>query len=150
MDVMTVTGARRETPVPAGRFWFAKRVWPYVRIAILGMLPCPDVASRYRMRRAARRLVSLKTWPGMNAASADVAQLAMLRLLWLQRETRRAVRARHREAAVMLARASVETLLLGLYCLREKKAVDQLNAASSGLWATRSHTSRTPGSCPPR
>jgi hypothetical protein len=86
----------------------------------------------------------------MNAASADVAQLAMLRLLWLQRETRRAVRARHREAAVMLARASVETLLLGLYCLREKKAVDQLNAASSGLWATRSHTSRTPGSCPPR
>jgi len=54
----------------------------------------------------------------------------MFRLLWLQRQTRRAVRGRHREAAIMLARASVETLLLGLYCLREPKAVTQLHAAN--------------------
>jgi hypothetical protein len=82
------------------------------------------------MRRTARKLVTLRTWPGMDATSADAAQLAMLRLLWLQRQTRRAVRGRHREAAIMLARACVETLLLGLYCLREPKAVSQLHAAN--------------------
>jgi hypothetical protein len=40
----------------------------------------------------------------------------MLRLLYLQREIHRAVRGRHREASIMLARASVETLLTGLWC----------------------------------
>jgi hypothetical protein len=30
----------------------------------------------------------------------------------------------------MLARGSVETLLLGLYCLREPKAVEQLHCAN--------------------
>ena len=47
----------------------------------------------------------------------------MLRLLWLQRQTRRAVRGRHREAAAMLARASVEMLFLGMYCLAVPEAV---------------------------
>ena len=82
------------------------------------------------MRHAARKLAPLRTWPGMDATSAQVAQLAMLRLLWLQRQTRRAVRGRHREAAIMLARACVETLLLGVYSLREPKAVTQLHAAN--------------------
>lgn len=100
-----------------------------VRIAILGMLPCPDLRARYRMRRAARKLVTLKTWPGDDATGAQAAQLAMLRLLWLQKQTRRAVRGRHRDAAVMLARACVETLFLGLYCQRESEAVNQLNAS---------------------
>jgi hypothetical protein len=110
--------------------WFAKRIRPFASSVVLGMLPCPDLLARYRMRRTARQLVSLRVWPGMEATSVEAAQLAMLRLLWLQRQTRRAVRGRHREAAIMLARACVETLLLGLYCLREPKAVQQLNGAS--------------------
>lgn len=113
---------------PPGRFWFLARFAPYLWAAILGMLPSPDLVSRYRMRRAARRLVTLPSWPGMTASSADAAQLAMLRLLWLQRETHRAVRGRHREAAAMLARASVEGLLLGLYCLRVPGAIAKLHA----------------------
>ena len=82
------------------------------------------------MRRSARQLVTLRIWPEMEATSAEAAQLAMLRLLWLQRQTRRAVRGRHREAAAMLARASVEMLFLGLYCLRVPEAVSQLHASN--------------------
>lgn len=74
---------------------------------VVSVLPCPDLASRYRMRREAYRLVTLRTWPGMTADSSEAAQLAMLRLLWLQRQTHRAVRGRHKEASAMLARASV-------------------------------------------
>jgi len=66
----------------------------------------------------------------MEATSVEAAQLAMLRLLWLQRQTRRAVRGRHREAAAMLARASVEMLFLGSYCLRVPEAVSQLHAGN--------------------
>ena len=80
------------------------------------------------MRREAYRLVTLRTWPGMAAKSGEAAQLAMLRLLWLQRQTHRAVRGRHKEASAMLARASVEGLLLGLYCLRVPGAIAKLNA----------------------
>jgi hypothetical protein len=52
----------------------------------------------------------------------------MPRILWLQRQTRRAVRGRHSDAAAMLARASVEALLLGLYCLRVPKTITKLQA----------------------
>ncbi len=116
------------TEPPPGRFWIVKRAAPYLRAAILGFLPCPDLVSRHKMRRAAHGLVSLRTWPDMEATSAETAQLVMMRLLWLQRQTRRAVRGRHREAAAMLARASVEALFLGLYCLRVPEAVTQLHA----------------------
>jgi hypothetical protein len=120
-------GAQVRQP-PPGRFWIVKQAWPYLRAAVLSFLPCPDLISRNRMRRTAHKLVSLKTWPGMEATSAETAQLAMMRLLWLQRQTRRAVRGRHREAAAMLARASVEALLLGLYCHRVPEAIAQLHA----------------------
>jgi hypothetical protein len=130
MDVMTATDIGTPDGQAAARFWFTRQLWPHVRVWILGLLPCPDLVSRYRMRRSAGKLVTLRTWPGMDATSPQVAQLAMLRLLWLQRQTRRAARGRHREAAIMLARACVETLLLGLYCLREPKAVAQLHAAN--------------------
>ena len=113
-----------------GRFWIVRRAAPYLRAAVRGIMPCPDWVSRYRTRRAARRLVTLRTWQEMEATSAEAAQLAMLRLLWLQRQTRRAVRGRHREAAAMLARASVEMLFLGMYCLRVPEAVSQLNAGN--------------------
>ena len=128
IDAMTAPGPG-DAPL-SGPFWFTRRIWPYIRIAILGMLPCPDLAARHRMRRDARDLITLRTWPGMDATSAQAAQLAMLRLLWLQKQTRRAVRWRQREAAVMLARACVETMFLGLYCLREPAAVSQLQASN--------------------
>jgi hypothetical protein len=112
------------------RLWFARSVWPFARLAILGMLPCPDLPARLRMRRTAHSLVTLQDWPGKSATSQHAAQLAMLRLLWLQRQTRRAVRSRQREASVMLARASVETLLLGLFCLRDATAIVVLDAAA--------------------
>jgi hypothetical protein len=125
----TDTGTEEMQPVP-GRFWFARRIRPHLRVAVLAFLPCPDLIGRFRMRRAARELVTLRTWPGMDATSAQAAQLAMLRLLWLQKQTRRAVRWRHREAAVMLARGSIETLFLGMYCLRVPGAIEKLHAGN--------------------
>ena len=113
---------------PPSRFGFLTRLVPYLWTAVAGLLPVPDLIGRCRMRRAARRLVTLRSWPGMNAKSAEAAQLAMLRLLWLQRETHRAVRGHHREAATMLARASVEGLILGIYCLRVPDAITKLHA----------------------
>ncbi|HEY1688791.1 MAG TPA: hypothetical protein VGF95_07980 [Solirubrobacteraceae bacterium] len=54
----------------------------------------------------------------------DIAELALLRLLWLQRETHRAARWRQSEAVALLARASAEACLIGLYWLHgEDEAV---------------------------
>jgi hypothetical protein len=64
----------------------------------------------------------------MAAAGEDAAQLAILRLRRLQSDTRRAVRGRQVEAATMLARASIETLITGLYCLHQQDAVAKLQA----------------------
>jgi hypothetical protein len=63
----------------------------YVRIVALAMLPVPDLVTRIRVRRTARRLVACDPWPGMDATGEDAAQLTLHRVLWLQRQTRRAV-----------------------------------------------------------
>jgi len=110
------------------RLW--RRAGPYIRTIVLGLLPVPDLVARRHVRRRAAGLVTCDPWPGANANGLDAAQLAILRLLWLQRQTRRAVRGRHREAATMLARASIETLIVGLYCLHRTDAVAQLQAAN--------------------
>jgi hypothetical protein len=94
------------------------------------LLPWPDLIRRHRVRSAARKLVTCSPWPGLDATGTDAAQLAILRVLWLQRQTRRAVRGRHREASVMLARSSIEACILGLYCLHEDGAVAHLQAAN--------------------
>ncbi len=113
-----------------------ERFRPWRRLASLAwmiartLLPCPDLIRRHRVRSAARKLVECSPWPGLDATGTDAAQLAILRVLWLQRQTRRAVRGRHREASVMLARSSVETCILGLYCLHEDGAVAHLQAAN--------------------
>ncbi|PZG01485.1 hypothetical protein C1I99_07030 [Micromonospora deserti] len=52
-----------------------------------------------------------------------------MRLLWLQRETRRAVRTRQREAAALLARTSMETCILGLWCLHNPTAASKLRTS---------------------
>ena len=62
----------------------------------------------------------------MAASGLDAAQFAILRLLFLQRQARRAVRTRQAEAAVVLARSCIEALIIGLYCLHESDAVGQL------------------------
>ncbi len=52
----------------------------------------------------------------------------MLRALWLQRETRRLTRGRHREAAVLMSRSALETCILGVYCLFAEDPVRGLRA----------------------
>jgi len=103
-------------------------IWRQARPVLLGVLPVIDLPSRYRVRRLAVSLVQCDPWPGMTATGDDAAQLAIMRLRWLQRDTRRAVRGRHSEAATLLARASIETLITGLYCLHEQDAVARLQA----------------------
>lgn len=109
------------------------RPWQLVltlaRVTLSSLLPFPDIIRRGRVRRAARELVTCEPWPGDKAEGSHAAQLAIMRLLWLQRQTRRAVRSRHREASVLLARASAETCILGMYCLTEPTAVKELEAA---------------------
>ena len=70
-------------------------------------------------------------WPADDATTGlDAAQLALLRLLRLQKETRRSMRSRQREAAALLARSSLEGCILGLYCLHSDDAVSELRAAN--------------------
>lgn len=127
---MTATDVDLQAAPSAGRFWFLRSCWPSVRVAIAGFLPCPDLPARPRMRREAVSLIGLQTWSGMNASSEDVAQLAMLRLLDLQKQVHRLVLLRQREASVMMARSGVETLLLGLYRMRVPGAAARLHAGN--------------------
>lgn len=109
-------------------------VWPVAR----GALPYPDLIRRLRVRRAAKALVTCRTWPEDDATTGlHTAQLALLRVLWLQRETRRLTRGRHREAAVLMSRSALETSILGVYCLFAEDAVSGLKADSlrTGLQA---------------
>jgi hypothetical protein len=102
--------------------------WHYLR----GVLPYPDLLRRGRVRRAARRLITCKQWPGDDATGMDAAQLALLRLLYLQHLTRTAVSERRAEDAALLARASIETAIVGLYCLHSGDAIADLSAANYG------------------
>ena len=95
-----------------------------------GMLPYPDLPRRWWVRRAARRLITCTRWPGDDATGAEVAQLAMYRMLWLQVRTRRAAIMRRREEAAFLARAALETCFIGLYCLFSPGAVGKIAAAN--------------------
>jgi hypothetical protein len=111
---------------PASKRYLLRNLSSFARPIVLGILPVPDLIDRRQVRRAAKRLVRCDPWPGMAATGMDAAQLALLRLLFLQRETRRAVRTRQSEAATVLARAAIDTLITGLYCLHEPEAVAQL------------------------
>jgi hypothetical protein len=99
-------------------------------IAPRSLLPYPDPLRRRRVRRSARALVACEPWPGDAASGTDVAQLALLRVLFLQRQVRRAARTRSHEAAVLLARSSLEASVLGIYCLGQADVVDRLAAAN--------------------
>lgn len=85
-----------------------------VAILLTGALPYPDSRRRRAARRAAGKLVDCGPWPGDDATPIEIAQLALLRLLHLQREVHRCTR-QQREAVALLARAAVETAITGLY-----------------------------------
>jgi hypothetical protein len=117
------------TLAPGDRFRLWPAVWPLVRILVLSALPVPDLPSRLKVRRAARDLArGCDPWPGMEATGADVARLALLRLLHLQQATHRAVRSHQDEAATILARVMIETYITGMYCLYEPGAVAKLQS----------------------
>lgn len=98
---------------------------------VRGLLPYPDPACRRRVRVAARGLVRCEPWPADDATtSVDVAGLALLRVLWLQRVCRRSALLRNTEAVILAARSSVEACILGLYCLHHEDVVAGLRAAN--------------------
>ena len=105
------------------------------RMVLRGVLPYPDLMRRARVRRRARDLAARDLWPQDETAvtGLDYAKAALLRALWLQHETRRAVRTRQREAAALLARTSMETCIIGLWCLHDPDAVSKLRAAEIKL-----------------
>jgi hypothetical protein len=96
------------------------------RLLLRSVLPYPDPLRRHRLRQAARGLATCTRWPGDDATPEDIAQLALLRLLWLQRQARKAGRWRQAEATALLARACIETCLAGLYCLYGDDQVEKM------------------------
>lgn len=98
------------------------------RIALRGVLPYPDLPRRVRVRHRARVLATREPWPRDEAAvtGEGYAQLALLRLLALQRATRRAVQTHQRESAPLLARTAMETCIIGLWCLHDPDAARKL------------------------
>ncbi len=95
-----------------------------------GALPYPDVLRRRRVRHKARKLVTSTQWPGDDATGMEAAQLALLRLLWLQRLTRSAVAERRAEDAALLARAALESCIVGLYCVYSGDSIAHMSAAN--------------------
>jgi hypothetical protein len=100
------------------------------RQLLQGTLPYPDLLRRRRVRRKARRLVTCKHWPGDDATGMEAAQLALLRLLWLQRLTRNAVGERRAEDAALLARTALESCIVGLYCAYSGDSLAHMSAAN--------------------
>jgi hypothetical protein len=99
---------------------------------VRGVLPAADVLRRRRIRAGARKLVVLDRWPeDADTTGADAAQLALLRVLWLQRETRKAARARLNEATATSARLALEAALQGIYYLHHPDSVSSLKAANA-------------------
>lgn len=95
------------------------------------LLPYYDPFRRRAMRRAARDLVTVSPWPGEEATSPEIAQLALLRLLWIQGEVHRMSMVQNLEATMLLARAAVETCIAGMYWLQDKDAAARLTGANA-------------------
>lgn len=86
-------------------------------------MPYPDRRRRRAARRAAGDLIDCSPWPGDKATPIEIAQLALLRLLYLQREAHRCT-GQQREAITLLARAAVETAITGLYWLYGEQDIE--------------------------
>jgi hypothetical protein len=110
----------------------ASEIWKGTAGPVLrGLLPYPDHRRRRLIRKTARRLVVCEPWPGNDCTPLDVAELCILRALWLQRETHRTARSRHGEALALLTRTAVENCIVGLYCLHSDDPVDEFRAANA-------------------
>ncbi|MBS1844562.1 MAG: hypothetical protein JST53_09125 [Actinobacteria bacterium] len=85
------------------------------------LMPYPDPGQRRAARKAARRLIDCVPSPDLAPSPTEIAELALLRLLWLQRLSH----SRFPQAVdvdALVARASVETLITGLYWLHADDA----------------------------
>ncbi|HXW46103.1 MAG TPA: hypothetical protein VEL03_15050 [Streptosporangiaceae bacterium] len=100
------------------------------RQLLRGVLPYPDMRRRWATRRKAFRLVTCQRWPGDAATGMDAAQLALLRQIWLQELTRNAVSERRGDDAALLARAALETCIVGLYCVYSGDPIANMSAPS--------------------
>ena len=92
---------------------FGRFIWRLICFNVAAF----DPLRRRRLRIAAKRLVPTTAWGSIDATAEEIARVALLRVLFLQRATRRAARHADREAAAMLARASIETTISGLFCM---------------------------------
>jgi hypothetical protein len=88
-------------------------VWRMIRLNIASL----DPLRRRRVRAAAMRLVPAKAWAASDATADEIARVALLRVLFLQRDTRRAASHGEGEATALLARASMEAAISGLFCI---------------------------------
>ena len=86
-----------------------------------------DPLRRRQVRIAAKRLVPVKAWVNNDVTANEIARIALLRVLFLQGETHRAARHADEEATVMLARASIETAISGLFCIYVPEAEKSFN-----------------------
>lgn len=99
----------------------------YAVSTLRGLLPYPDWRRRRQVRRAARRVITVRRWPDdANVTGPVLAQLALQRLLWLQEQTRRATFTRQREASALLSRSALEVCIVGMYALNVPDAKDRL------------------------
>jgi hypothetical protein len=105
--------------------------WELLKLVTIYRLPYRDPWRRRQIRIDARKLVTCSPWPGESATADQVAQLALLRLLALQREARRATRHRLADSAALAVRNSIETYLVGMYCLFGSDPLDHLNAQNT-------------------
>jgi hypothetical protein len=101
------------------------------RFLLRAAVPYPDPLRRRRIRNAARRLITCEPWPGDDATTLDIAQLALLRALWLQKQTRSSARTRDSEATALLARGAIETCISGLYWLYGDDPVARMSGSNA-------------------
>jgi len=97
-----------------------------LQVVAKSLLPYPDPIHRRRLRREARALVSWTKWPGDDATTLEVAELALVRLLWLQREAHKAARSKQKEATALLARSAIDTCVTGTWCIYGADTVERL------------------------
>jgi hypothetical protein len=113
---------------PTGRI---RNALPLIGGLIRPYVPAYDLTRRRQVRQSTRELVQLTRWPGLDATSQEAAQLALLRLLDLQRQIRRSSKLRQSEGAALLARTAIDTCITGMFCLHVPEAISRLKADNS-------------------